>query len=798
MTNKRFMWHTEGKAHPENFIKGDKYRFTFLTSRLIRMEYAADGIFEDRASQHIFYRNLPKTDFTAKTDNGILTVETEHLILTYSENAEFSKEALTVRLKSTPATVWKYGDALDDLGGTVSTLDGVNGFIPLESGLCSRNGFVVFDDSDSSLLADDGWFDIRRDATRDIYIFAYGYDYLNCIKDYYRITGAPPLLPNYALGNWWSRFHPYTQEEYCELMDRFDAEEIPFSVAVIDMDWHKKGWTGYSWNRELIPDYKEFLSCLHKKNLKTALNLHPAGGVAEHEDMYDEMATAMGVDPNSKETVKFDCLNPKFMESYFDILHHPYEKDGVDFWWMDWQQGTDYSWVHDEKHPASPLEKINPLWLLNHLHILDIMTNGKRPMFFSRYCGLGSHRYPVGFSGDTIMTWESLDFQPYFTSTASNVGYSWWSHDIGGHMGGYRDDEMILRWMQYGVFSPINRLHSSNSIFNGKEPWNLQKQYDVIAREYLRLRHKLFPYIYTMNYRNHSDLIPMILPMYYTHPQSNSAYNSKNQYWFGSELMVIPVTQKADKTTSLAKTEVWLPKGNWIDAFNGFVYSGNKTVDIYRDIEQMPIFAKLGAIVPMQEFGGDNKLGNKADMQLFVFAGDNNSFTLYEDEGEYSNYQNGKFAKTNIELKWNDTAKLIINNSVGDLSLIPDKRNWTVNFRGFNNPNEVYVTVDGIKSAAEFRYNEANATITVSLKNVSANKLSEIEIIPKTDGLMYNNSYSKQRMFDIILHSQMSNLDKDEIWKHIEAKGKNWLFAKCTNIEQQTLLGAVIEMIDIS
>ena len=89
---------------------------------------------------------------------------------------------------------------------------------------------------------------------------------------------------------------------------------------------------------------------------------------------------------------------------------------------MDWQQGTDYWWIHDENHPASPLEQMDPLWILNHLHILDISRNGKRPMFFSRYSGIGSHRYPIGFSGDTTITWESLKFQPYFTANASNVG----------------------------------------------------------------------------------------------------------------------------------------------------------------------------------------------------------------------------------------------------------------------------------------------------------------------------------------------------------------------------------------
>lgn len=155
-------------------------------------------------------------------------------------------------------------------------------------------------------------------------------------------------------------------------------------------------------------------------------------------------------------------------------------------------------------------------------------------MFFC-YSGPGSQRYPVGFSGDTVITWESLDFQPYFTATTFNIGYSWWSREIGGHMWGYRDDELITRWIQLGVFSPINRLHSSNSCFIRKEPWCFEEKTENIIKNWLRLRHRLFLYIYTMNYRTHTELEPLVQPMYYTYPKNSAAYEVKNQIFFGSE-----------------------------------------------------------------------------------------------------------------------------------------------------------------------------------------------------------------------------------------------------------------------
>ena len=154
---------------------------------------------------------------------------------------------------------------------------------------------------------------------------------------------------------------------------------------------------------------------------------------------------------------------------------------------------------------------MDPLWLLNHYHYLDNCRTGQAGLILSRYGGPGSHRYPIGFSGDTIVTWESLAFQPYFTSTASNIGYTWWSHDIGGHMRGYYDEDLALRWLQFGVFSPINRLHSSCNAFNSKEPWFYSPETCRLMKQYLRLRHGLLPYLYTMNVATHEEGLPLVL-----------------------------------------------------------------------------------------------------------------------------------------------------------------------------------------------------------------------------------------------------------------------------------------------
>lgn len=775
----RFQWPVRPLAVKENIVEGACYRFTVLTSRLIRLEYSPQGSFEDRASQSVFYRDFPTVPFDIHRENGELVLKTKHIVLTYRENAPFSADTLSLRLLQEPASVWHFGEDFEDLGGTVKTLDKVNGPCPVERGVISRNGFSVLDDSDTLVLEEDGWVGVREENTADAYFFGYGFDYVAAVQDYFSLTGVPPMLPAYALGNWWSRYHAYTQEEYLELIQRFRDEDIPFSVGVVDMDWHLvdidvpsplkndlNGWTGYTWNEALFPDHKAFIQKLHDCGLKTALNLHPAAGVRHHEAMYEQMAKAAGIDPATKQRVPLDVLSPERMADYFDIIHHPYEEEGVDFWWMDWQQGTDYAWIHEPNEPGTyldPRERLDPLWMLNHLHILDISRNGKRPMFFSRYAGPGSQRYPVGFSGDTFVTWESLQFQPEFTAKASNIGYSWWSHDIGGHMGGYRDDELFVRWVQLGVLSPINRLHSSNSEFTRKEPWSYGKEAEEIVSQWLRLRHALFPYLYTMNYRTHAQGQPLVQPMYYSHPKCQAAYEVPNQYWFGSELVAAPITQPRNESSGLAKVEVWLPAGSWFDLFTGLHYASKKgrKLQLHRQLDTVPVLAKAGAIVPMACYEkGDNRLLNAKTMDVLVFPGASNAFCLYEDCGDYSDYQKGSFAQTNMQLVWGDSAHFTIAPATGDLSLIPQKRSWNIKLRGFHKDIQVRVLVGGSEVTAQIS-REGNTTCVA----LEAAVTDRVELVITGQTLIHDNADVPARISRMLQLSYIGTKEKETFAK---------------------------------
>ena len=659
---------------PTTVIQGERYRLMLLTPQLIRLEYAPDGIFEDRPTQKVQKRAFPPVEHRLwRTERGI-ELSTAFMNVFYDEGP-FSYGGLWIENRSECRGIyctWHYGDALtENLGGTARTLDEADGPVPLEPGILSRlQGYSVLDDSTSYALTEDGWIEPPRPGHQDLYFFSYGYAYRQALADFFHLCGPTPLLPRYALGNWWSRFHAYTAEEYLSLMDRFEKSGIPLSVAVIDMNWHissdgsdHKGWTGYTWDKALFPEPAAFLKALHQKGLRVTLNLHPAEGIQPHEVAYPQAAAALGRDAARGQRIPFEPGNRAFWRVYFDLLHRPLEREGVDFWWIDWQQGH-----------ACAIEGMDPLWLLNHFHAQDAVHEGRRAFILSRYAGAGSHRYPAGFSGDSVISWRSLQFQPYFTATASNIGYGWWSHDIGGHTHGKRDDELQTRWLQFGVFSPILRMHSTSNPFNGKEPWRYGPEVCGIMTAFLRLRHRLLPYLYSMNWRCHSLGEPLIQPMYYAWPREDAAYQVPNEYLFGNQLIAVPITSPMSPELRLASADAWLPDGLYHDLFTGTIYHGGGRRRLYRPL------AKAGGIVPLM--APEEKGAIPEALEILVFMGADGAFDLYEDDGETERYASGEYLLTSLRMTGSEFSLSVVH---GARSLHRTRR-ITVTFCGVDQP----------------------------------------------------------------------------------------------------------------
>lgn len=754
---------TEGHAEDTAIIQGEKYRFTVLTEEMIRLEYCEDGQFEDRATQCVIDRKFKVPEYQVIENEESLEIITDKIHLVYNKQ-KFTDYGLSVQVRgniSVYHSIWHFGEEATDLRGTARTLDEADGAIELEHGIISRFGYGILDDSRSLVITEDGWVEPRKEDCIDIYFLGYGHEYEHCLKDYYHLTGKTPLLPRYALGNWWSRFYRYNDQEYKALMTRFEKEEIPFSVSVIDMDWHLvdidpkygSGWTGYTWNKELFPDPKEFMTWLHDHGLKVTLNVHPAGGVQAHEEKYKEMAEAMGRDWEKEEPVNFDVTDQKFLKAYFEYLHHPNEEEGVDFWWLDWQQGG-----------LSKIPGLDPLWMLNHYHYLDSGRRGKRRLTFSRYAGMGSHRYPVGFSGDTIISWESLAFQPYFTANASNVGYGWWSHDIGGHMKGYRDEELSTRWIQFGVFSPIMRLHSSNSAFTGKEPWNYNAVSENIMKRYLKLRHEMIPYLYTMNYHASHDGQPLIRPMYYLEPEQPEAYEVPNEYYFGTELVVCPITEPTDKAAGTACVKAWIPEGKWYDIFSGLKYDGGRMLELYRSLEDIPVLAKEGAIIPLTDLTEyTNSVENPKELAVKIVPGKKNAFILMEDTGDTCEDKEENWAQTKLE--WINENEFIIHPANGNLDVIPKRRTWKMEFYGIADVDNLEVTVGGKAIETERIYDEKRHICQV---NIPATEVTEQITISFSKGYLLMENNKPAEIFALLYQAKIEYEVKEKIYAYMK------------------------------
>lgn len=700
-------------ARPEAIVRGPDVRFTVLTSRLIRIEHNPTGAFEDRPSQAFWFRDLPVPAFNVTEIDNAIEIETEALHLRYVATARgLAWNTLSIELKES-GVVWRYGAGdHHNLRGTARTLDNVDGPVHLEPGLMSRAGWAVVDDS-YSLVFDDqashsaaGWL-VPRQASyeaKDLYFFGYGHDYLGCLRDFFRVAGPVPLVPRWILGNWWSRYWAYSQAELRDLVENFRAHEVPLSIVIVDMDWHitecdtASGWTGYTWNRRLFPEPEAFIGWLHEQGLRTALNLHPADGVHPHEAKYRAMAARLGVDADAGAPVVFDATDPEFVSAYFELLHHPLEEQGVDFWWLDWQQGT-----------RSRVSGLDPLWWLNHLHFYDSARDGHtRPFIFSRWGGLGNHRYPIGFSGDAIVSWASLAFQPHMTATAANVGYGWWSHDIGGHMRGVEDPELFARWVQFGTLSPILRLHSTKNPYHERHPWGYDREIERIVRDAMQLRHALIPYLYSAAWHAiRHDRLP-ILPMYYLHPEEEAAYHCPHQYTFGPNLIAAPYVSPRDPDTRLVLQTVWLPEGDWYHFFSGEYLpggpdtqrvpaSGGRWHALHGTLDDVPLLARAGAIVPLGPRVGWGGVDNPTELTVHVFAGADGAFDLYEDDGASLDYLSGGYAITHLQQAWHgDVLELVVEPVEGDVRLVPPVRTYHLAIVGVAGPDQqaVDITLD--------------------------------------------------------------------------------------------------------
>lgn len=713
-------------------------RITLITPTLFRLESTTDGKFIDQRTMFAYDRTslLPDSLYSVelidaqtfnqnqkdikihkeweKGKHPVYRITTPALRIEYVDDGHpFSTSNLTAFYtnhgKEKVFTIRQI--ARGNLGGPIETLDRVSGEVPLGDGLLSTSGWYVIDDNRADFLDKDGWISPRPylpNHLHDLYCFIYGSDYKAALKSLGAISGRTPMTRKWVHGVWYSKYHDYSADEFLGVIDEYHRHGYPLDNVVLDMGWHtniatnglghngKRYWTGYTWNRELIPDPKALIDTIHAMGLTLTLNDHPHDGLRPGEENYPAFARELGYDPDGEDIPQFDASSRRYMDALFRHAHGPTDKMGLDLWWVDWQQNYIYPYLFGTN--------TRTLQWLNEIFYRNSCRDGKRGATYSRWGGWGDHRHPFHFSGDAYTNWETLAFEIKLTIASGNAGCFFWAHDIGGHkeVGGA---ELLTRWVQFGTMSAALRIHSSRTREYDRRPWLCR---DSVAERAMhaayRLRSEMMPYTYSSVRQTCTEMIPLTRPMYIDYPEMKEALKYGKQYMYGDLLLTAPIDKEGSGPDRTASQTVWFPAGDeWFDFFTHEKHAGGSIAEIAKPLESFPLFVKAGHVLPMQPFTERPASETPAALVLRVYpsATDcSNTYELYEDDGISMDYDTGAYATTGLSYGRNGQWHTVeIGATQGRYAGQPEKRAYLIE-AGTEKPCDI--TVNGRKAGAEY------------------------------------------------------------------------------------------------
>lgn len=726
-----------------NEIEYDNYTFTVLSTGLISVR-------ESSSVKGNYNYNFDDVAFDVQQDDNILTISTAMYSLLYQKGVGNIKDKIRIEFKKQDSLLVEAINKIDiqNLGGLIRSVDKFDGKTEYEEydinspskiatipkGLLSKQGWTVLKVIDDALIHND----VEGDS-KELYIFCYGDDYKKALNDFTQLNGNIPLLPKWALGNWFSRYQPLSAQDYKDIVSRFRKEKIPIDVIVPDMNWHIDGWFGTRYDSIKFPDMNNFLNWTNQNGLQVGFNHHP-GAVIRDDIRAREFLKRVNMDYDSlfvatekqyqeskwefiKNALFYGEGNSNHIEPFFDVFLKPMMDEGLDFHWVD----------------GSPsIKNLKEYYNLTEQH------SNKRAIVLTRQVAgsFDNHKYPIGFSGDSYISWESLKFNVELTVKGSNLGV-YWSHDIGGHMEGHKIDnssELFTRWIQSGVMSPFNRLHATggvdwdNRLVHNRKPWDWGEKVLSSARKAMQLKYQLMPYTYSLNRKAFDEGLIMCYGMYFDYPKSPKAYEySNDQYMYGSSILCAPITNTASDgkgMEGISSKKVWIPKGLWYDYFSGEKIQGPSEILVSKSIDEFPLFVKEGAIIPMAEYMDytDQKPLNKLIIECYQPSKNiKSSFRLYEDDGKTLAYKKEKYRWTDIEYNYNGNigSTIVINAAVGDFDEAVTERNYKIIVKGVTTKTNK-ISINGSELNVE-KWNLKNNNLTINTEKY--NSYQKIEIL---------------------------------------------------------------------
>lgn len=521
------------------------------------------------------------------------------------------------------------------------------------------------------------------------------------IAAYRNTTGNVPMLPDWALGYIHCRERYHSQDELLDNARRFRKEQIPVDLIVQDWQyWGKYGWNAMKFDEQNYPDPAKMVKELHDMDMKLMLSvwskIDPASEVGKEatEKKYYIPGTTW-IDFFDQDASTF------YWKNFSERLLKPYR---IDAWWQDATEPENDDLegrrIMKESEPGERFRNVYPLKVSETVYDgLRKDDPERRAMIFTRSGFSGIQRYgSVLWSGDVGNDWKTLRYQIAAGLNFVATGLPWWTYDAGGFFrpgNQYHDKDYIermIRWIQAGTFLPLMRVHGYMS---NTEPWHYGADAQRIVTDYIRLRYRLFPYIYSEAAKISREGSTLMRPLVFDFPADVEALEQDNEYMFGPSLLINPVTEKGVK-----QWKTYLPDYayGWYDFWTGEKIAGNQWVDVSVDIEKIPVFVKAGTILPMGE--DKQSVSDKKDgaITFTVYPGKDASFSLYEDEGDNYNYETGAFSI--IDFYWDDDKnRLTIGRREGTFDGIIEERQFNVKL----GDKEKILYYKGKKMSVEFK-----------------------------------------------------------------------------------------------
>jgi alpha-glucosidase len=627
-----------------------------------------------------------------------------------------------------------------DMYGWQESSDPLYKTIPFFMGLRKGTAWGVLFDNTYRSSFDFGkesadYFSFGAEGGELNYYFFAGPEPKKVMEEYTALVGRTPLPPLWSLGFQQSRYSYYPEAHVREIARTFREKKIPADVIYLDIDY-QQGNAPFTINRESFPHFEQMIADLRAEGFHviTITDLHikrdPDHGYAPYDSGIQNDVFVKNPDGSIYvgKVWPGDSVFPDFtlsrVRDWWGGLYKGFVGMGVCGFWNDMNEPALFERA-DKTMPLDNVHRLDDGTTLDHRAIHNVygMQNARatyeglrklegdeRPFVLTRAAYAGAQRYAATWTGDNSSTWNHLTMSTPMLVSMGLSGYPLVGDDIGGFAGSPPAD-LLTRWIEVGALNPIDRDHTVKGSAD-QEPWVHGPAHEAIRRRYIELRYKLLPYIYTQMEETSRTGLPLMRPIFLEYPQAEEFYGNDRDFLFGQDLFVAPVV-----TEMVGAEEIHLPPGDWYDFWTAKKYSSKDHIEIHPALEEMPLYVRGGAIIPMQPVVQSTSEKPSGDLLLRVYPGEDCRGALYEDNGHTFAYQRGEFLRVNYSCRVSPSL-IAINTSTKKSGFQPWWNAAQLTVYAITQPKEVRVADTVIR---DWRYDPDARAVRFSVPDATKN-----------------------------------------------------------------------------